>query len=170
MRTLTLAAAALVAAGLACAQPARRVPGFSLSDINGQFHDPQDYRGKILLLEIMRTDCAPCRPFSKILEQVKTHYGGKVAILSITNPPDKQSTVAQFVAEEKVTYPILLDCGQVAFSLVRPSPLRPSISIPHVYLVDGEGHLRKDFEYGPTTTELFQGSGLYKEIDALLKK
>ena len=35
----------------------RRAPGFSLVDSDFVHHDAQDYRGKILLLDIMQTSC-----------------------------------------------------------------------------------------------------------------
>jgi peroxiredoxin len=158
----------LLSATLLCAQPDRRAPSFSLPDVNNQQHDLQDYRGKIVLLEIMRTDCPDCAPFAKLLEQIQTHYGGKVAVLSITNPPDSLDMVRAFIKAMNVTYPILFDCGQVAFSYVRPSPLHPSINIPHLYIVDANGIIRGDFEFDVGTLEIFRGGGLYKEIDRLL--
>jgi peroxiredoxin len=160
-------------AGLFCSaalfgQAGRQAPGFSLPDANRQQHDLQDYRGKIVVVEIMRSDCPNCRPFAKKLEQIKTLYAGKVAVLAITNPPDSPQSVAKFVADERLTYPVLFDCGQVAYSYVRPNPLRPSINIPHLYLVDRDGIVRSDYEFGPETTEIFLGSGLQKELDRLV--
>ncbi len=170
MRTFALAVAALLIPCTLLAQPARRVPGFSLPDVNNQFHDPQDYRGKVLLVDIMRSDCPECKPFSKKLEELKTHYGAKLAVLAITNPPDNRAKILQFMADQKVTYPILFDCGQVAYSFVRPNPMRPSINIPHVYVVDPQGYIRGDFEFSAEAQDLFLGNGLYKHIDPLLKK
>lgn len=168
MRPLSIAGSTLLFSALLLGQTARRAPGFSLPDVNNQQHDLADYRGKIVLLEIMHTSCAPCGPFSKVLEQIKTHYGDKLAVVSITNPPDTPAMVKNFLAAQKVTYPIVLDCGQVSFSYVRPDPLHPSISIPHVYLIDRTGMIRGDFEYGVPTSEIFLGRGLYTEIDKLL--
>jgi len=169
MRTDLILCATLLSSTLLFAQAAgRRAPSFSLPDVNNQQHDILDYRGKVVVVDIMRTNCPECIPFATILEQVKTHYGNKVAILAITNPPDSPASVNKFISELKVTYPILFDCGQVAFSFVLPSPLRPSINIPHVYLIDREGMIRSDFEFGANTREIFQGSDLYKEIDRLL--
>ena len=33
----------------------RRAPGFSLPDLQGQQHDLQDYRGKIVIVDIIQT-------------------------------------------------------------------------------------------------------------------
>ena len=47
-----------------------------------------DYRGKVLIIDVMKTDCPHCQSVSKLLERVKARYGDKVNILSIVNPPD----------------------------------------------------------------------------------
>ena len=56
----------------------RRAPSFNLIDHKGEFHDLLDFRGQVVVLEIMKTDCPHCRAFSPVLEQMKTKYPGKV--------------------------------------------------------------------------------------------
>ncbi len=164
---VSLAAAVLLCSSLLSAQTGRRAPGFSLPDVNNQQHDLQDYRGKVVIIDIMRTECPECRPFAKTLERIKTRYGGKVAILAITNPPDSPASVGKFIAQEKITYPILFDCGQVTFSFVLPNPLKPSVKIPHAYVIDRAGVIRGDYEFGDATKDKFLGDGLFPELDRL---
>ena len=52
----------------------------------------QDYRGKVVLIDIMSTRCPHCLLLSTTLEQVKARYGDKVAILEVVLPPDNQDT------------------------------------------------------------------------------
>ncbi len=158
----------LCSAALWGAQEARRAPSFSLPDVNGRQYDLLDYRGRIVLVEFMRTNCPHCAAFSKVLDGIKSYYKDKVVVLGIATSPDNPTTVNEFVSKGKVTYPIVMDCGQVAYSYIQPSPLRPSIGIPHVYVVDAAGMIRSDYEFGPQTSEVFQGRGLYTEIDKLL--
>jgi peroxiredoxin len=168
-RFFTIATLAALVAGAALAQTVRRAPGFSLTDINTNEHDLQDYRGKIVVLDIMRTECPHCGPFAKLLEEVKTFYAGKVVVLAIVNPPDNQPKVADFIAKMKVTYPMLFDCGQVAYSYILPDALHGgAVTTPHAYLIDANGIIRGDWTYGPQTTDVFQGRGLYGAIDKLL--
>src|SRR4026208_1284610 len=94
----------------------RRAPGFSLPDSNLKYYDSQDYRGKILLIEIMQTNCAHCATFAPILEEIATKYRGRVVALSVVNPPDNVGTVKRYLAEKKTSVPILFDCGQMAAS------------------------------------------------------
>src|ERR1700675_3718096 len=92
----------------------RRAPGFALPDPDYQhFYDLQDYRGKVVLIDIMSTTCPHCMLLSTTLENVKQRYGDKVAILSVVLPPDNQQTIAKYVATNKITVPIVCDMGQM---------------------------------------------------------
>jgi hypothetical protein len=114
----------------------------------------------------MQVTCPHCATFSAILEKVKARYGDKVAILSIVNPPSDMQGVAKYIADHKLTSPILFDCGQAAYSYLLPKS--GSVNIPHVFLIDASGAIRNDFGYGPTTKEVFEGNGLFAEVDKLL--
>jgi peroxiredoxin len=146
----------------------RRAPGFSLPDLRLQQHDPQDYRGRILLLDIMKTNCPHCAQFAEILEKVHSKYGAKVAVLSIVNPPDTQATVGRFVQAHKISTPVLFDCGQVSLSYLKVTPQNPQIDVPHLFVIDGQGTIRNDFGYSFDTHNIFEGDGLYAVIDRLL--
>jgi len=146
----------------------RRAPGFSLPDLHMQQHDPQDYRGTILLLDIIQTNCSHCARFSEILENLRNKYGDKIAVLSIVEPPDTQATVARFAAEHKISTPILFDCGQVAVSYLKATPQNPTINVPHVFVIDGHGMIRNDYAYDFDTRNIFEGEGLSVAIDRLL--
>ena len=146
----------------------RRAPGFSLPDLHLKQHDLQDYRGKVVVIDIMQTTCAHCVQLADVLEKVEAKYGDKVAVLSIVNPPDNQSSVARFTAEHKVTSPVLFDCGQVSVSYLKATPQNPKVNVPHLFLIDGQGMIRNDFGYEFDTRNIFEGDGLSIEIDRLL--
>jgi peroxiredoxin len=167
--------AALVAVTLAAPLVAgrhagRRAPGFALPDVNMKFHDLYDYRGKVVLLDIMQTGCPACQKFTKITEQIKSKYGDKVAVLSLVLQPDNLNTVKRFIEEFKVTTPILFDCGQATASYVLATPQNPRIHFPHVFLIDQRGIIRNDYEHNEANKDIFEGDGsvLIREIEALL--
>lgn len=164
MRLTHILIAVVVFAGLVPAQTGRRAPGFSLPSTNNRQEDLADYRGKFVLLDIMKTDCDHCGPFAKILERAKLQYGSKVAVLSIAPAPDDLTTAAKFIAANKITFPILFDCGQAVYSYVR----NPSVTMPRLYIVNPEGYIVKEFVYGANTQEIFEGKGLFTELDRLL--
>lgn len=147
-----------------------RAPGFSLPDRNYKYHDPQDYRGKILIVEFMQTTCPHCVAFSKILEEVSAKYAGKVSILSIANPPDTPDKIAQFAAANKITLPILFDYNQVAASYVHWTPGKSGgFEIPRIFIIDASGIIRRDLENSAFTKDIFEGRGLFNELDKLLQ-
>ncbi len=148
----------------------RRAPGFSLSDSKGVQHDPQDYRGKVVILELMQTTCPHCAKFTDILEQAKAKYKDKIEIMYLVTAPDTLPMVQKYIGEHKVTGPILFDSGQVMASYLRITPQNPSVTFPHVFLIDGMGVIKNDFGYGSSTTAIFEGTGLNAEIDKLLGK
>jgi peroxiredoxin len=164
MRTI-ISTLLCVAALLAADTANRRAPGFALPDSKMQVYDLADYRGKLVILEFMQTDCPHCAAFAPILSEVQQKYGDRVAILAVANSThDNQNTVAQYIAGHQVRYPVLFDAGQMAYSYFRSG----TFDNPHIYLIDANGTIRSEFGYGPMTKEVFEGKGLFAEIDRLL--
>ena len=165
MRTILavlLCTAALFAAG---ENSGRRAPGFALPDSKMQVFDLADYRGKIVLLELMQTTCPHCVRFADVLDRVQKKYGDKVAILAVVNSRgDDQNTVAQYISGHGITYPILFDAGQMAYSYL----LSMKFDTPHVFLIDAGGTIKNDWGYSLLTRDIFEGDGLMSEIDSLL--
>jgi peroxiredoxin len=159
-----LATGTLSAAG---AYSNRRAPGFSLADSHFQQHDPQDYRGKVLIIDFMQTTCDVCKKLADALIQVKAKYGDKLAIMSIMTLPDNYQTVDKFAAEHKIQWPMLFDSGQVMMSYLKVTPANPQVHFPHLFIVDGNGTIKNDFE--GSEDKALTVAGLSAEIDKLLK-
>ncbi len=147
--------------------PGRRAPGFTLADENREFHDLADYRGKVVILEIMLTRCPICQRLSKTLEELKAKYGDRIAVLHVVNPPDNLTTVKAFKEEHGVSGPFLFDCGQMVGSYLRPDPKRLRIHVPHVFLIDRAGTIRKHFS--PTDEAIRDRAILEAEIERLVQ-
>jgi len=145
----------------------RRAPGFSLTDSHYQQHDPQDYRGKVLLIDIMTTTCGVCQKLADVLVQVKAKYGDRIGIFSVVTLPDNFSTADRFAADHKIHWPVLFDSGQMIASYLRVTPSNPQVHFPHLFVIDGEGTIRNDFEGSDDKALTLEG--LSAEIDKLLK-
>ncbi len=156
-----VAAAALAQTGMG-----RRAPGFALIDQKSKLHDLYDYRGRVVLLDFMNTDCPHCKTFSKILQDAGVRYGQRLVVLSVVLPPDPTSTVARYADENGVKTPFLFDCGQAAFSYIRPKT--SAINLPHLFIINREGYIAGDYEYGPSTKEIFEGKGLISELSRIV--
>ena len=164
MRTI-LVVLVCTAALFAGENSGRRAPGFALPDSKMQIVDLADYRSKIVLLEFMQTSCPHCAAFADVLERVQRKYGDKVAILAVVNSAaDNQNSVAQYISGHRITYPVLFDAGQMAYSYLR----KTHFDTPSVFLIDGGGTIKNDWEYSLTTRDIFEGNGLISEIDSLL--
>src|SRR6266545_4422238 len=142
---LPLCAATLFAAG---ELSNRRAPSFSLPDSAGKQYDILDYRGKALVVEVMKTKCDHCSAMAVVLEAVRKQYGDKLALLSLANyPEDNPQSVAFYVNENRVTTPVLFDCGSVALAYMKTT----SFDSPHVFLIDARGTIRYDFDWEADT-------------------
>ena len=147
----------------------RRAPGFALPDLNLNYHDIQDQRGKVVIVDIMMTSCPHCLEVSKHLEKLKAKYGGRIAILSIVNSAaDNDKTVAKYLTSNKLSTPVLFDCGQVTAVYMKVTQQRPSVSFPHVFLIDQQGMIRYDIGYNESTKSVMDGDGFSNEIQKLL--
>ena len=155
----------LVSAAALCAADApRRAPGFALPDSKMEVHDLYDFHGKPVIVEFMKTNCPHCNSFADVLTKIHEKYGDRVGILSIANPPDTTATVAKFIEDHKVAYPIVFDSGQACYSYVR----KQHVDVPQVYLIDAEGMIYKHFENDAMAKDIFEGDGLLWELDHML--
>ena len=126
-------------------------------------YDIQDYRGRWLLLDFMKTDCPHCKALTQKLEQLKPKLGAKVAILAIVVPPDNTASAAKYAAETKTSTPILFDSGQTAMWYFNASPSRPSFDTPHLFAVNPQGTIVRDW-----TEAGVEAPGFAAELEALV--
>jgi hypothetical protein len=100
---------------------------------------------------------------------VKQKYGDKVAILSVVLPPDNQDTVSKYKNVNHVSTPIVCDMGQMTISYMQAKPGMSHLDVPHLFIIDKQGTIRNDFAYSDKDKAVFEGQGLFPEVDKLLK-
>jgi len=165
--SVLLAAALLSASG---ELSNRRAPSFALPTCDyAHSVDFLDYRGKVLIIDIMTTTCPHCELLSTTLEKVAQKYGNKVGILSVVLPPDNVNTVEKNKNVNHVSIPIVCDMGQMTISYLQAKPGQSHVELPHLFLIDKQGMIRNDFLYSEKDKTVFEGPGLFPEIDKLLK-
>ena len=141
----------------------RRAPSFALPDLAMKPYDILDYRGGWLLIAYINTStCPKCPDLLKTLEAIKPHLGAKAAVLAMVLPPDNTATVGRFRAENKTTTPILFDSGQTAMWYFKATPQRPSIDTPHVFAINPQGMIVRDWNQSQTDAK-----GFAAEVEAL---
>ena len=134
-------------------------------------YDILDYRGKWLLIDFMKTDCPHCQGLSQVLEKVQAKYGAKVAVLSVViAPPENQNTVGKYMKDFNLKNPIVFDQGQLAIAFFNATPQRPAFDTPHLFVIDPNGQIVRDWGHSDSTQEVFEADGLFKQLDPLIGK
>jgi peroxiredoxin len=113
-------------------------PAFTLEDLNGAQVSLADYRGRPVLINFWASWCPPCREEMPELQQVYAAQGQDgLAILAVNEiTQDNVDDVREFVREEGLTFPILLDKEQAATVAYRVGPL------PTSFFVTPEGKIQ----------------------------
>jgi thiol-disulfide isomerase/thioredoxin len=81
------------------ASPPQPAPAVSFVDMAGNKLGLSDFAGKIVLVDLWATWCAPCRKEMPSLERLQTRFGDRITILAISEDRGGSKTVAPFVAE-----------------------------------------------------------------------
>ena len=84
----------------------RHRPDFTLPDLDGRPRRPDEWDGKVLVVNFWATWCAPCRQEIPLLIDVERRRPG-VRVIGIA--VDRAEAVRPFVEELGIGYPILLD-------------------------------------------------------------
>ena len=145
---LPLAVAALAAgAWLATARYAPQPPATSAEsalwqvdypDLQGQPQTLSQWRGQVVVLNFWASWCAPCREEMPDFDILRAQYrpsGVEFIGIAIDNP----ASVAQFLRQRPVSYPILIGEG-AAHSLARQLG-NPSGALPYTIVLDRDGHI-----------------------------
>ena len=76
----------------------------------------------------------------------------------------------KYMQTNKVTVPIVADMGQMTISYINAKPGQSHLDVPHLFLIDKQGMIRNDFQYNDSTKFVFEGPGLFPEIEKLLSR
>ena len=89
----------------------RQNADFTLTDLQGKAWHLQDLRGKVVLVNFWATWCPPCRKEMPDLETLFNKFKDQgLVVLAISD--EEAAKVTPFIAERKISYPILLDPGR----------------------------------------------------------
>jgi len=122
---------------VAAAQGATPATDFTLNRLDGTPVSLSQYRGKVVLVNFWATWCPPCVREMPSLVRVYEHYRDKgFVILGVnTTYQDEREKVAQFVRDQKVSFPVLLDLTGES------NAGYGSRLMPTSYLIDQQGRI-----------------------------
>jgi len=124
-------------------------PNFTLETPSGELVSLSDFRGRVVVLNFWATWCAPCRAEMPEFQALWTeHESADDLVVLGVNWQDSLDGVTGFVDEFGLTFPILMDPGEVleAYGL---------IGLPGTFFIDADGVLRSRV-LGPLDVERLQ--------------
>ena len=112
----------------------REQADFTLTELTGKTWTLKEQRGKVVVLNFWATWCPPCRKEMPDLETLYRQFKDQgLVILAISD--EDAGKVTPFIAQQKVTYPILLDPGRKVNELFQID------GIPKTFVYDRNGKL-----------------------------
>ncbi|WP_006459804.1 TlpA disulfide reductase family protein [Thiomicrospira aerophila] len=109
---------------------------FNLIDLNGQTHQLSDYKGQVVLLNFWASWCPPCLYEMPSMARLKNQFSDADFEILAVNLAERSEDFAQFLADNPVNFPILLDPAGSAIQTWR------ILAYPTTYLIDRQGQLR----------------------------
>ena len=119
---------------LVAADASREKADFTLTDLDGTKWNLKSLRGKVVLVNFWATWCPPCRKELPDLQTLYNRFKDQgFVILGISD--EEGPTVKSFLADKKLTYPIMLDPGRKVNELFQVN------AIPKSFVYDRNGKL-----------------------------
>ncbi len=126
-------------------EPGQTPPAFVLSDLFGNDVSLDDFKGKVVILDLWATWCPPCKKEIPFLVSLYEEYKDQgLAVIGVGLDQGGASVLAPFVEANNVTYTILVG-NQTIGRNYRVS------SIPMTLTIDRDGRVAaRDVGFGPS--------------------
>ena len=112
-------------------------PRGNVTDLNGRaVRIPDDLRGKVVILHFWASGCSSCREEMPAMEALYARYDKKGLVILAVNVGQSKEAVKAFMADLKITYPILLDPDR------KMAGEYEVISVPRAFILDRNGLIR----------------------------
>lgn len=124
-------------------EPDRRQPGPTLTGkqlgADGTTVSTADYAGKVVVVNVWASWCAPCRQEAEGLQAASVATQADAQFVGINTRDTSEAAPAAFVRTRDVTYPSIFDpSGQ---SLLQLAGQVPAAAIPATIVLDREGRV-----------------------------
>ena len=123
---------------------------FTIKTYEGDTLTPEDFRGKVLIVDYWATWCAPCRAEFKHFEKLLEVYGDDLAIIGITTDEDINA-LDNFLADNPQKFIIGMDAQSDTPSWGKKPP-----AMPTTFYIDRDGIL----------VSFMKGGHKYEELNA----
>jgi thiol-disulfide isomerase/thioredoxin len=116
-----------------------RVPTVSGPSLDGGTLSTADYDGRVLVLNVWGSWCAPCRKEAPALQAASAATADVAQFVGIATKDTDPAQAQAFVRANKITYPSIFD--PTGATLLTFAGTLPPSAIPSTLVVDREGRL-----------------------------
>lgn len=124
--------------GMDAGEVVERLLAAPLADIKGGSQRIGQWRGRVLVINYWATWCAPCREEIPMFVRLQERYGDR-GLQFVGIAIDQPGKVAEFAAEFRVNYPLLI-AGVDSLELLRQAGNRAGV-LPYTLVIDRKGNL-----------------------------
>ncbi|MBW2238779.1 MAG: TlpA family protein disulfide reductase [Deltaproteobacteria bacterium] len=109
-------------------------PNFTFPDLDGKMVSLDDYKGKVVLLNIWATWCPPCVDEMPSMEKLHQELKGEAfEILAVSIDVSGAKAVLPFMKKHKLSFPALTDTKGAIKSLYQTT------GVPESFIIDKDG-------------------------------
>ena len=110
-------------------------PAFKVRDLDGRELSAASLRGKVVILNFWATWCPPCRAEIPDLIALQEKYRDHLVVIGVSEDEGGPEVVRQFVARQKINYPIVMMTAEL-------EKMFPGISaLPTSFILDRESRI-----------------------------
>jgi peroxiredoxin len=126
----------------ACSSPAcpdigNNAPDFTLPTADGGTASLNNYRGKMVVMNIWATWCPPCIEEMPLLQEIHSERSGKGLVVLSIDKGESAAKVQNFLLSQPFTFPVLID----AESRVSALYCLPSL-LPQTLIISRDGIIK----------------------------
>jgi len=139
------ALAALAALSVAAADVPRPAPDFTVNMANGKPIKLSDYKGKVLVVEILLTTCSHCQRASQGINKVQRELGAQgMQSIGVAVNEMAQMLVEDYTKQFNLDFPVGWSTREPVVQLLQ-HPVMMMMSFPNVLIIDRNGQIRHQF-------------------------
>ena len=110
-------------------------PGGSPTVVSDVSQSLEQFKGKVVLLDLWATWCPPCKAEIPWFMDLQKTYGEDLVVLGVSMDEDGWNAVRPFIEQRGVNYPVMLSNDEM------PAEYRKIESLPTTYLIDRKGRI-----------------------------
>lgn len=142
------ALAALAAFSIAAADLPRPAPDFTVNMANGKPIKLSDYKGKVLVVEVLLTTCSHCQRASQGINKVQRELGAQgMQSIGVAVNDMAQMLVEDYTKQFNLDFPVGWSTREPVIQLLQ-HPVMMMMSFPNVLIIDRNGQIRHQFPGG----------------------